>query len=184
MGTYSMITPHIKTMTIDGFYVPESAQQICSAIFNLPYTPSDFGCEIENFNMVPQDADALFSTVLQKQVIVDPESGVFRVPSLFVHFENFSGPRDWMFVVALQQCTFNIYEHKSGATSALEDTKFGYRNLFEWDLMVNHILKPGQGVFFRPWLFHTFDTGLIQIFRVQEVQEIGNDIVQGADNGK
>ena len=160
---------HIKTMTIDGFYLSESAQNICAAVFNLPYQPSDFGKEIENFNMVPQNADALFSSVLQKRVQVDPTSGVFRVPALFIHFESFSSPKDWLFVVALQQSTFNIYEHKSGAESAIDGIQFGYRNLFEWNLTVNHLLKPGQGIFFRPWLFHTFDTGLIQMFRVQEI---------------
>ena len=72
-------------------------------------------------------------------------------------------------MVALQPSTLNIFEHKSGATSALQEYKFNYRNLFEWDLQINYLLKPGQGVFFRPWLFHSFDTGLVQIFRMNEI---------------
>jgi hypothetical protein len=40
--------------------------------------------------------------------------------------------------------------------------------LFEWDLKTNYLLDPGQGILFRPWLFHSFDTGLIQMFRLRE----------------
>jgi len=158
----------MKTMTIDGFYTAESAQQISTAIFNLPYESSEFGQEVPNFNMVSPEANEMFSSVLNKKVTVDQQSGVFRLPAHFIHFEDFASPKDWLFVVALQNSTFNIYEHQTGAETALENYKFRYKNLFEWNLMVNHLLKPGQGVFFRPWLFHSFDQGLIQIFRLQE----------------
>lgn len=160
----------MKTMTIDGFYTEESAKNISLVVRDLTYIETEFGKEIENFNMVPQNANELFSSVLNKQVIVNRElSGVFRIPSLFIHFESFETVKDWLFVVALQPSTFNIFEHKSGATSALDKYQgIQYRNLFEWDLMVNHILKPGQGVFFRPWLFHSFDQGIVQMFRLQE----------------
>jgi hypothetical protein len=75
---------------------------------------------------------------------------------------------DWIFVVALQESTFNVFEHQSGATTALNGYKYNYRNLFEWDLQINYVLKPGQGVLFRPWLFHSFDSGVIQVFRLKE----------------
>ena len=63
---------------------------------------------------------------------------------------------------------FNIFEHKSGSANALQGHKHNYNNLFEWDLTINYEIKPGQGVMFRPWLFHSFDTGLIQTFRITE----------------
>lgn len=162
----------IKTITIDGFYTPESARDIAAAVFNLSYQPSEFGKEIPNFNMVPQDADRLFSTTLKLPLtVLEDVSGVFRIPELFIHFENFTTINDWLFVVALQESTFNVFEHTSGATTALEGHDFKYRNLFEWNLMVNYLLKPGQGVLFRPWLFHSFDNGLIQSFRLQETTD-------------
>lgn len=159
----------MKTMTIDGFYTQEEANRIENVTFNLQYKPTDFGQEIPEFNMVPGDADELFSKVLKLPVtVIDESSGVFRLPKHFIHFEGFDSLNEWLFVVAIQQSTFDIYEHQSGATTALDGYQFNYMNLFEWDLMCNYVLKPGQGVFFRPWLFHSFDSGLIQIFRLQE----------------
>lgn len=160
----------IKTMTIDGFYSIEEAKRIYSVISPLTgFKQKEFGNELEDFNMVPNDADALFSKVLNKKVIVDVDnSGVFRYPELFIHFESFAALNEWIFVVAIDNSTFNIYEHQSGAKHALHDHKFNYRNLFEWDLTVNYLLQPGQGILFRPWLFHSFDQGLIQVFRLKE----------------
>lgn len=160
----------IKTMTIDGFYSNEQAQQLSSIINSLPLVQNEFGKEVDNFNMIPADADNLFSSVLNKGVkLNEDQSGVFRRPDLFIHFEGFESPQEWMFVVAIEKSTFNIFEHQTGAKSALDNHQFNYRNLFEWDLTVNHLLEPGQGVFFRPWLFHAFDCGLIQTFRLREV---------------
>lgn len=160
----------IKTMTIDGFYSQEYATNVANTVLSLQYSESEFGQEIENFNLIPNDADALFSSVLNKPVsVVEKVSGVFRIPQMFIHFESFESVDDWLFVVALQNTTFNVFEHlKTGAVTALDGYKFNYQNLFEWDLMVNYQLRPGQGVFFRPWLFHSFSNGLIQTFRLVE----------------
>lgn len=160
----------IKTMTIDGFYTKQEAISLSHVVKNLQYSKTDFGHEIEEFNAVAPDADELFSSVLGKKVSIDLDrSGVFREPELFIHFEDFQELNEWLFVVALESSTFNIFEHQSGVKTALDGYKFGYRNLFEWDLTVNYLLEPGQGIFFRPWLFHSFDQGLIQIFRLKEL---------------
>jgi len=158
--------PLLKTITVDGFYTPEQAKQMAATVYNLKYTDHEFGKYIENFNLCPPDADQLFSTALNFPVTVDQETGNFRIPQAFIHFEDFSSQNDWLFVVALQNSTFNIFEHKTGVVNALEGHKFNYRNLFEWDLTVSYLLQPGQGILFRPWLFHSFDSGLIQSFRL------------------
>ena len=146
----------IKTMTIDGFYSKEEAQRLSLIVNSLSFVQSEFGKEIENFNLTPENPNQLFSSVLNKNVeLIEEQSGVFRRPDLFIHFESFESPKEWMFVVALENSTFNIFEHQSGAKNALDGYNFKYRNLFEWDLTVNYLLEPGQGVFFRPWLFHT-----------------------------
>ena len=159
----------IKTMTVDEFYTIEGATNLHNVVRGLPFQPTEFGKEILNFNHIPADADKLFSSVLGKEVTVDRErSGVFRFPELLIHFEGFDSLKEWLFVVAIDHSTFNIFEHKSGVQTALEGYQHGYRNLFEWDLMVNYQLKPGQAVFFRPWLFHSFDSGIVQMFRLVE----------------
>jgi hypothetical protein len=161
----------IKTITIDGFYTQEQAINISNVVWALPYQEKEFGKEIENFNMVPAGANEMFSKVLNTQVeVIEKESGVFRIPHLFIHFEPCDSALEWLFVVAIQESIFNIFEHKNGAKSAIDEVKHNYRNLFEWDLTVNYILHPGQGIFFRPWLFHSFNQGIIQKFRLKECQ--------------
>lgn len=159
----------IKTITIDNYFTQEEATRLSDIVFNLKYSDYEFGKQINNFNMVADDASELFSQVLNKNItVIDELSGIFRFPKHFIHFESFTNLNEWLFVVALQNSTFNIFEHQSGAKSALDNYKFNYRNLFEWNLTVNYLLQPGQGILFRPWLFHSFDNGLIQVFRLKE----------------
>lgn len=161
----------IKTMTIDGFYSKEDAICLSNIVKNLQYQPTEFGYEIQQFNHIPENVDYLFSSVLGKEVTINQNiSGVFRIPELFIHFESFNNLNEWLFVVALERSTFNIFEHKNGNKSALDGYKHNYRNLFEWDLTVNYLLEPGQGIFFRPWLFHTFDQGIVQVFYLTEIR--------------
>lgn len=162
----------LKLITVDDFYTQEEGYNLSRVILPLmQFERNDFGEDLPNFNMVPNDADEIFSKVLNNKISVDKErSGIFRKPemSAFVHFEEFESIHDWLFVVALDSTTFNVFEHKSGIRNATEGYEFAYRNLFDWNLMNNIILLPGQGVFFRPWLFHSFSSGLIQIFRMKE----------------
>jgi len=158
----------IKMITVDGFYSRDEALRLANAVWDLSFVESELGKQIENFNLTPGEPDALFSKVLRFPVTLDERSGVFRFPKLFIHFEGFDNSQEWCFVVALQASTFNVFQHKSGAKSALDGHQFSYRNLLEWDLTVNYLLEPGQGIFFRPWLFHAFDSGLVQIFRLSE----------------
>lgn len=164
-----MIHHLVKLITVDGFFSSEHATRLSNVVQNLQYVDTEFGKEISEFNMVADAADDMFSNVLNTRVNVDKEnSGVFRYPVHWIHFENFKSTNDWIFACALQQSTFNVFEHCSGITTALDRYDFNYRNLFEWDLKINYILSPGQGILFRPWLFHSFDQGLIQIFKLTE----------------
>jgi hypothetical protein len=164
-----MIHPLVKILTVDGFFSQEEAIRLANITRNLQFVEINFGKQIENFNMVPEDSNELFSTIIDNDLIVDEDnSGIIRRPEFLIHFESFNNTNEWIFVVALEQSTFNVYEHQSGATTALNGYHFNYRNLFEWDLQINYILKPGQGILFRPWLFHSFDNGLIQMFRLIE----------------
>lgn len=161
----------IKTLTIDDFYTPDQAEELYYTVRGLQYTQHDIGQQIDNFNHVPDYLDEVFSTVLRKKIVIDVDrSGVFRFTEPFIHFEDFQGSNEWLFVVALQPTMFNLFEHQSGVKSALDGYQFNYQNMFEWNLKVNYELDPGQGVFFRPWLFHSFTKSLIQIFRLREEQ--------------
>lgn len=164
-----MIHPLVKIITVDGFFTKEQANQLTAVTYNLQYKETEFGKEIPDFNLVPPDFNEHTSNILNTTIEVNEErSGFFRLPKSFIHFEGFDNTDEWVFVVALQQSTFNVFEHQSGATTALQGYKYNYQDLFQWDLKINYVLDPGQGVLFRPWLFHSFDTGLIQTFRLKE----------------
>lgn len=164
-----MIHHLVKIITVDGFFSKDEAIQLSNITYNLQYTKKNFGEEIENFNMVPENINEMFSNILSTQIEVDKEnSGIFRIPKRFIHFEDFCNTNEWIFVVALQHSTFDVFEHQSGISNALHGYKYNYQNLFEWDHKINYQLDPGCGVLFRPWLFHSFDCGLIQIFKLKE----------------
>lgn len=158
-----------KIITIDDYYTKQQAKELFSVVSTLNFTIFEFGKQVEDFNLVSDDASELFSNVFKKNLTVDLDrSGTFVFPEPFVHFEQFDSLNKWMFVVAIEQSTFNTFHHQSGATSALEEYKFHYRDFFQWDLKTNIVLDPGQGVLFRPWLFHSFDSGIIQKFMLTE----------------
>ena len=166
-----MINPLVKIMAIDGFFDQKDAERLCDISNGLQYVEREFGEQIPQFNMVPENANEMFSSLLNTKMEVDEDnSGVFVKPVSWIHFESFTDTDEWLFFCALTETTLNIFEHQSGATTALNGYNFNYRNLFEWDLQIDFVLKPGQGILFRPWLFHSFNGGLIQMFKLREVE--------------
>lgn len=158
----------VSLIKADGFYKQDEIEALKIVVLSLPFVDKEFGKEIDNFNMVSEQLQPIFCDVLGEKIKIDEDrSGIFRKPVEFVHFEGFDSPDEWCFFVALQPTTFNLYYHKeTGARSALDGYKFNYLNLLEWDYHINMLLEPNEGVFFRPWLFHSFDNGLIQCYRL------------------
>jgi hypothetical protein len=165
-----MIHNIVKIISLDDFYTQEEALKLNSVVCNLKYEESELGKEIKDFNLIPEDIDKTFSNILNTNIITKKEiSGVFKYPYSFIHFESFETNNEWIFVVALDETMLNIYENKNGPKTALDEYKLQYRNLHEWDLIVSYMLKPGQAIMFRPWLFHSFSGGLVQQFRLEEI---------------
>lgn len=167
----------IKLIHADGFFPPGEAEACCDVVSTLQYVEKDYGGEIENFSIILPGIDPIFSQMLGEQVVVDRKtSGVFRRPIRIVHFESFDSLDEWCFIVALERTTFNIYNHvkdirynpvaEVDARTALDGWQFNYRNLFEWDVTTNILLEPNQGIFFRPWIFHSLENGVIQYYRL------------------
>ena len=167
----------VKLIHADGFYNEEDAKRFKYVVGGLSYTEKSYGYEIENFNMIQRGLEPIFSRVLGEKVIIDQnKSGLFRKPKQFVHFEDFETLNEWCFVIALEKTTFNMFHHikdgigESGeidAKSALDGWEFNYRNLMEWNIETNVVLEENQGVFFRPWMFHSLNEGkLVQYYRL------------------
>ena len=163
----------VRLIHADGFYPPGDAQRYCAAVQGLNFSMKQYGWELENFNMILSHLEPVMSRVLGERVVIDSgRSGVFRRPlNNVIHFEEFDSLNEWCFVVALERNTLNLYHHKHkdgtvDAHTALEGYAHNYRNLFEWDLHTNILMEPNQGVFFRPWVFHSLDQGLVQYYRL------------------
>jgi hypothetical protein len=164
----------IKLLCADNFFIGDTPKRMVEAAQSLPFVEKEYGQEVDQFNLVVPDLDPIFSKLLGEEVtVVDELSGVFRKPMFNIHFESFESLGDWVFYIALEKTTFNLYNHivdvgKVDATSALDGYKFNYLNLMEWDCYSNILLEPNQGVIFKPWLFHSVSGGLVQVYRLRK----------------
>jgi hypothetical protein len=168
----------IKLIHADGFFPKKEAEDLCSVVDGLQYVERPYGLEVPDFNLVFPGMDGVFSKMLGEDVVVDHRrSGIIRKPfNNFIHFEHFDNLNEWCFVIALQDTTFNTYHHvkdvrfndynQVDAKTVLDGYQFNYRNLFEWDVTTNVRMEANQGVFFRPWVFHSFEHGVVQYYRL------------------
>lgn len=158
----------IKLLQADNFFKLDDVESLFQITNSLQFTEKEHGEEIDNFNMVIPDLDPIFSKLLAEEVTVDVDnSGIFRKPNQDIHFERFETLTDWIFVIALQQTTFNLHHHASGAKTALDEHRLNYKDYVEWDYHTNILLQPNEGIIFRPWLFHSLDPGLVQVYRLK-----------------
>jgi hypothetical protein len=166
----------IKLLQADNFYKQEDISLIYSVVSSLQFIEKEHGFEVDQFNFTIPGLDPIFSKFVGEEVTVDEEnSGIFRKPNLRIHFEGFDSFQEWVFILALEPTTFNLYHHLTGAKNALEEYRFDYNNLLEWEYHTNILLEPNQGIIFRPWLFHSLThERLIQIYRLKE-RENGKD---------
>lgn len=152
----------------DNFFSKKDIAELYSAVAFLNYQPADYGLEVPRFNLITTGVEKLFSKAIGEPIVIDKEkSGVFRKPMFGIHFEGFEQIDEWCFIIALEPTTFNVFQHTSGAENALQEYQFNYRDPFQWgDAIVNIELKANQGLFFRPWMFHSLDKGVIQYYRL------------------
>lgn len=168
----------IKLIHADGFFPKGEAEALCSVVQGVQYIETEYGLEMPNFNLILPDIHLVFSKILGENVIIDrPRSGIVRKPhNGMIHFESFEDPNEWCFIIALESTTLNIYNHVADiryndigqvdSKNVLEGFEFNYRNLFEWDVVTNILLEANQGVFIRPWVFHSLQQGTVQYYRI------------------
>jgi hypothetical protein len=169
----------VKLIHADNFFPGDDVHKIREVTRNLNYVQMPYGMEIPNFNLIFPDIEIILNKVLGERVIVDPvRSGVIRKPNNNeIHFESFDSTEEWCFVVALEPTTINFWYHidptnfmgelaSADAKDALQKIDFNYKNLFEWKIHTNILLEPNQCLFFRPWVFHSLQDGMIQYYRL------------------
>lgn len=164
----------VKVILADKFFPGDDADRLYWVATSLQFQETEYGKEIPNFNLVQQGLQEPINVALGNEYEIDEDrSGVFRYAMGGIHFEGFDSVDEWCFVVMLDpvETTFAFYSHMSGAQYATDAYQFNYRNLFEWKLDGSLILKQNQGVFFRPWLFHSIEHGIFQYYRLVRKQK-------------
>jgi hypothetical protein len=168
----------VKMLHADNFFPEGDAENLRVTACQMNFIEKDYGYELENFNLIFPDIELIFNKVLGERVSVDPiRSGVIRKPfNNAIHFESFDSPDEWCFFVALEPTTINLWYHiedstmgefsKPDSRSVFDGVKFNYRNLFEWKIHTNILLEQNQGIFIRPWIFHSLESGLVQYYRL------------------
>jgi hypothetical protein len=182
----------IKLIHADGFFPKGEAEALCSVVQGVNYVKKEYGMEMEHFNLILPDIHLVFSKILGEEVTIDRKrSGIVRKPfNNMIHFESFESPNEWCFILALERTTLNIYKHiadiryneldQVDSRNVLEGFKFDYTNLFEWDIVSNIVLDCNQGVFIRPWVFHSLQDGTVQYYRImpknmETIDEVKSD---------
>ena len=168
----------IKLIHADGFFPGDEAKNLAAVVRDVSYVERDYGYEIPHFNLILPGAAEVFSQILGEEVDIDRErAGTVRRPfNGMIHFESFTDPNEWCFILALEKTTLNIYKHVSDiryneldqtdSINVFQGHNFNYKNLFEWDVVSNIVLECNQGVFIRPWVFHSLDDRLVQYYRI------------------
>lgn len=168
----------VKLVHADDFFPNNDANNLLLATKDMSFVNRPYGLEIADFNLIFPDIESIFYRVLGERVTVDPKrSGVIRKPhNNAIHYEQFDSPEEWCFIVALEKTTLNIWHHisdqtqgelsQSDYTNAMQGADFNYYNLFEWKIQTNIVLEQNQGVFIRPWMFHSLDDGIVQYYRL------------------
>jgi hypothetical protein len=169
----------VKLIHADGFFPNKDADNLKQLADGLTFEEQSYGFEVPNFNLIFPDSETIFHKVLGERVTVDPKlSGVIRKPNNnAIHFEQFKSTEEWCFVVALEPTVINFWYHIDpkehmgelgvpDARHALDGTEFNYNNIFEWKIHTNIVLETNQGLFFRPWVFHSLQDGLVQYYRM------------------
>lgn len=127
------------------------------------YEAMPYGKEIVNFNMIAPEDSMVFGSLLGDFVTLDEKkSGTFRKPwDNLIHFEGFESLSEWRLAVALEDNIFKVYNHISGAKNALDGYEFDYHNVDDWIVETTINLKQNDSIFYRPWIFHSFEEKLL-----------------------
>jgi hypothetical protein len=154
----------------------DNAKQFCEIISKLNFVDNTFGQEVKNFNHKPDELADAISHILGRPLEHSEESGVYRKPFGFIHFENWTPQSAFAAAIALEDTVFYTYRHKETQVynvlqmpdKNLDMDKFikdNSQNFDNWDKIATINLMQGDLVVLQPWVWHSFEENkLIQVF--------------------
>lgn len=161
-------------------YFPQhEVEQLRPLVQDVNWLDKKFGQEMENFNLIFNDIDLVFSKMIGDLVEIDrPNSGTLRRPlDRVIHFEDFVDLDDWRFVVAVEENEFKTYIHVDGYKSMLQyiqdpqehKPQLDYFNPEHWEMEALIRMKPNDVLFYRPWIFHSFTSGILHYYKLKVI---------------
>lgn len=143
------------------------------------WVDTKFGKQMAHWNMIFKDIDLVLGKMVGDLVEIDrPNSGtLWRPLHEIIHFEDFENLDDWRFVVAMDTNEFKTYVHKSGWKSFLdfvndpdpEKAMPNYTDPDEWHLETFVRLNPNDVLFYRPWIWHSFQSGVLHYYKLKVI---------------
>lgn len=161
------------------YFPKEEVDQIAPLIQDVHWEDKPFGSQMVNFNMIFKDIDLVLGKMVGDLIEIDrPNSGTFRrMLHEVIRFEDFGDLNDWRFVVALEDNEFKTYVHKEGYKSLLDYIKdeneekpiLNYLDKEEWEVEATIKMKSNDVLFYRPWIFHSFQEGILHYYKLKVV---------------
>lgn len=149
------------------FWQEGDADKFKKVVEHLRWQPAKYGWEIPQFNMIDPDLEIVFGEMLGDWItITEEDSGVFRIPMPMIHFEDFDSLKEWRCAIAVDDNVFRTYNHATGAKDARYGHEFDYANSEEWVMETQINLKQNDCVFYRPWVFHSFEESPLYCFKL------------------
>jgi hypothetical protein len=161
------------------YFPKDEVDQLRPLVQDVHWADKKFGKEMEHFNLIFNDIDLVIGKMVGDMVEIDrPASGTLRrTIHEIIHFEDFEDLNDWRFVVAIEDNEFNTFIHKDGYKNILDYTRdenedkpeLDYLNRDEWEVETTIKMKPNDVLFYRPWIFHSFQDGILHYYKLKVV---------------
>jgi hypothetical protein len=161
------------------YFPKDEIQALRPLVDDVSWSDKKFGKEMDHFNLIFQDIDIILGKMSGDLLEVDRKnSGTLRKTfHEVIHFEDFEDLNDWRFVVAIDENEFKTYIHKDGYKSFLdyikdeneEKNNLDYLNKEDWEEETVIKMKPNDVLFFRPWIFHSFQEGILHYYKLKVI---------------
>jgi hypothetical protein len=161
------------------YFPKEEIHQLRPLVDDVRWVEKKFGKEMEHFNLIFKDIDIVLGKMVGDIVEIDKEnSGTLRrTLHEVIHFEDFNDLNDWRFVVAMDENEFKTYIHKDGYKNFLDYLKdeneerpiLNYINKDDWEEEAVIKMKPNDVLFYRPWVFHSFQEGVLHYYKLKVI---------------
>ena len=159
------------------YFPKEEVDRIAPLIQDVHWEDKPFGQQMVNFNLIFPDIDLVMGKMVGDLVEIDkPNSGTFRkVAHEVIRFEDFDSLNDWRFVVALEDNEFKTYIHNEGYKNVLDYIKdeseekilLNFSDQEEWEVEATIKMKSNDVLFYRPWIFHSFQEGILHYYKLK-----------------